>query len=126
MFLGIIARAEEATAWVGRYCDLERAARLRNYALVIGTAGWAGRWVLVGFLATDFVATETAAVETLTQAAQGGGAQKTAFYIGAILLCMAIKWAGWTYGGVGYVHHRRTVRAALSGHNPLVSGRAPV
>ncbi len=114
MFSQILANAEKATVWVGRYCDLDRAARWRRPALIVGTLGWAGRWALVALLSYDIVR-EPATVSLIAEAAaaETGAtpANKAIFYTAAILSCMAIKWAGWTYGGVGYVHHRAKTAA---------------
>jgi hypothetical protein len=107
MWSGIIAKAEKATAWVGRYCDLDRAARWHKLALIIGMTGWAGRWILVAFLATDVMVESEPAQAATPGMTQTDDSMKTLFYAAAIITCMAIKWAGWTYGGVGYVHHRR-------------------
>jgi|GEM_PF-5655085 len=108
MFPGVYAKAEKATAFVGRYCDLDRAARWHKPALIAGTIGWATRWAIFAFLAYDVVS-EASAAETV--AMPDSGAQTALVWAIAIGTCMAIKWAGWTYGGVGYVHHRAKTRS---------------
>lgn len=106
----IYAKAEKATAIVGRYCDLDRAARWRKPALIAGTMGWAGRWSIVAFLAYDVVS--EASAETIDALPQADTSAQTTFaYVAAIGACMILKWAGWTYGGVGYVHHRSKTKS---------------
>lgn len=105
MLDGIYKKTEKLTALVGRYCDLDRAARWRKAALIAGTVGWAGRWTIVAFLAYDMVS--EASAETIDAAPADSSSAMTAIAWGAAIgACMILKWAGWTYGGVGYVHHR--------------------
>ena len=117
MMRKIFAKAERATLVAGRYIDLDRAARWRKPALAIGTVGWAGRWILVAALGVEFFGGLTGEAEAamIEPAAGPDSALKTAFYATAILGCMAIKWAGWTYGGIGYVHHRARSQGARPG-----------
>lgn len=109
MLTKVFAKAEKATVWVGRYCDLDRAARWHKPALIAGTVGWASRWAIFAFLAYDAVS--EASASTIEPAAGSGSSADTALvYAAAIGACMALKWAGWTYGGVGYIHHRARIR----------------